>query len=234
MNEADIRAQLEDELTWRHNEIRLLHNQLSNIDDEIDKRRFRKALVVMLYAHYEGFCKTALSIYADAVNQEKMRCGDVTACIAAASLADVFKEFESSFKKSDIFRRVLPDDSQLHRYCRQVDLLSVLHDIWDMYVQIPVESVVDTESNLMPAVMRKMLYRLGFSHDSFKTYDGDIHFLLECRNGIAHGYRKDGLEESLYIKLQSATYEIMDGLVSMITEAVASEAYKGMSAAVTP
>jgi len=62
MDLADIRAQLESELTWRQNEMRLLHNQLEFIEKYEEKKRYRKSLVVMLYSHYEGFCKTAFLI----------------------------------------------------------------------------------------------------------------------------------------------------------------------------
>ena len=62
MNIIEVRAEFEEELTWRVDEIRLLHNQLGYIRKEADKMRYRKALVVMLYSHFEGFCKTAFSI----------------------------------------------------------------------------------------------------------------------------------------------------------------------------
>lgn len=34
----DIRSQLEEEMTWRSNEIRLLRNQLAYIEDDEDKK----------------------------------------------------------------------------------------------------------------------------------------------------------------------------------------------------
>jgi hypothetical protein len=57
MNLADIRAELEDELQWRLEELRLLKNQLADLRTEQQRDRFRRVLVIMLYAHFEGFWK---------------------------------------------------------------------------------------------------------------------------------------------------------------------------------
>lgn len=225
MNLAEVRAQLEHELTWRWNEIRFLHNQLFHISDEANKDRYRKSLVVMLYAHYEGFCRTALSIYAGAVNEANVRCGDASPCIAAASLAGVFRDFENPQRRSELFSRSLPDDTALHRFARRVELLERLGDIWSRVVAIPAEAVVDAEGNLTPTVMRKLLYRLGFAHDAFQNYDGRIDLLLNRRNGIAHGARRDGITESEYRQVEEAAHDIMQELVKMIFSALKCTMY---------
>jgi len=129
MNLEDIRAQLEQELTWRIDEMRILGNVLADLGSELDRQRYRKALLVMLYAHYKESCKRALSIYADAVNREHITCGDATPCIAASSLAFAFKDFENIQRKSQLFKKQLPDDTQLHRFCRRAELLQVLEDL---------------------------------------------------------------------------------------------------------
>lgn len=50
MNLADIRAELEDELRWRSEELRFLKNQLTDLRNDDERCQFRRALVVMLYA----------------------------------------------------------------------------------------------------------------------------------------------------------------------------------------
>src|SRR5258705_2255053 len=195
MNLDDIRAEIELDLTWRQNEIRFLRNQLAYISSEHDKDRYRKSLVVMLYSHYEGFCKTALSIYADAINKEDIKCIDAHECLVAAALADTFKDFENPNKKSKIFINILPDDSQLHRFARQAELIERLDSIWQQVIRLPTDIVVDMESNLTPIILKKVLYRLGFPHDVFKDNEGKVHLLLNRRNNVAHGIRKDGISE---------------------------------------
>ena len=73
MNLLDIRAQIEEEITWRSDEIRFLKNQLSNIQKETEKEKYRKSLVVMLYSHYEGFSKTIFQIYINEINPEFLK-----------------------------------------------------------------------------------------------------------------------------------------------------------------
>lgn len=225
MNLADIRAQIEDEITWRSDEIRFFRNQLSNIPREEDKRTYRKALAVMLYSHYEGFCKVVLSIYAGAINEEKIKCSAATHCIVAASLASVFKEFENPNKKSEIFKKTLPDDSQLHKYSRQVELISSLADIWSRDVDIPIDSVVDTKSNLWPIELRKILYRLGFPYDIFEEYEGLIYKLINQRHKVAHGSHGSGFDEKEYEDIEKSTFEIFDRLTIIILEALRNGTY---------
>jgi len=68
MNLEDIRAELEEDMLWRQEEINYLHNQLKNEHKEKRKDILRRALVVMLYAHYEGFCKNALVTWISAIS----------------------------------------------------------------------------------------------------------------------------------------------------------------------
>lgn len=225
MNLEEVRAQLENELTWRQDEIRFLHNQLSYIKKEEEKKRYRKALVVMLYSHFEGFCKAALAIYANTINQENLTCSLVNDQIIAASLATVFRDFENTDKKSNLFRKDLPDDRTIHRFARQAELIGILKDIWPLRVSIPVDEVVDTEANLKPSIMRKMLYRLGLPHDAFNDNEGKIHLLLKYRNNIAHGTAKDGLDERTYEEIQIATIEIMSSLVKLIMNTLGDTKY---------
>lgn len=225
MNLEEVRAQLEDELTWRQDEIRFLHNQLSYIKKEEEKMLYRKALAVMLYSHFEGFCKTALSIYANTINQENLTCSLVTDQIIASSLTTVFQDFENMNKKSDLFRNDMPDDRTIHRFARQVELISNLKEIWLQRVEIPVDNVVDTESNLKPPIMRKILYRLGLPYDVFKENEGNIQLLLNYRNSISHGARKDGLSEREYERIQTATIEIMSSLIKIVTRALSDAKY---------
>ena len=53
MDFDSIRAELEQDLAWRVDEIRFLQNQGSALGED-DKRRYRRALVLILYSHFEG------------------------------------------------------------------------------------------------------------------------------------------------------------------------------------
>ena len=48
----DLREEMEIELTWRTDEFRMLKNNIAYIIKDEDKLKYRKSLVVMLYANF--------------------------------------------------------------------------------------------------------------------------------------------------------------------------------------
>ena len=144
----------------------------------------------------------------------------------------VFKDFENPDRKSSLFKNDLPDDRTLHRFARQVELISNLKEIWKLNVQIPISDVVDTEANLKPPIMRKILYRLGLPHGVFIENEGNIHLLLNYRNSVSHGALKDGLSERTYEEIQLATLESMSSLIKIITVALSDTKYLRVSTAI--
>jgi hypothetical protein len=225
VNLEALRVEFEEEQTWRQNEIRFLRNQIENIVSLAEKMQFRRALVVMLYAHYEGFCKFALLQYVRAVNQATIKGEEASFAIVAGAWARIFVELEMGNQKSNIFRNKLPDDSRLHRFSRRRDFVEQFTKFTSLIAQIP-EDTVDTESNLWPIVMQKNLYLLGLDHTLFSEHDNTIHQLINRRNNIAHGTDRIGFTAEQYEKLESAVFEIMDDLMQVILEAVQEGRYK--------
>ena len=86
----DMWGQLESDLSWRQEELRLLSNGILRLSREADRDRVRRAQIVMLYAHSEGFCKVALLTYIRALNDLKLKGADASECLVALSFSDVF------------------------------------------------------------------------------------------------------------------------------------------------
>jgi len=225
VNALDLRAQLELDLTWRSTELTFLQNQIAAVDKEEDRNVLRRLAIVMLYAHFEGFTKTALSIYADAINGEEVNAVDAHDAIAALTLADALRAMCNPDKKTDLFRRELPNDGELHRFARHREFVSRWREFGAMVVSIPVDDVVDMESNLKPVVLRKCLYRLGLDSTIVDSYEGVINELLNRRNSIAHGASKEGIAEAVFRNLRSRVTELMEALILAIVEAVQRKAY---------
>jgi hypothetical protein len=224
VNLAALRAELEADRAWREEEIRAFQNRGSEIEDKEELKRYRRALVLLLYAHYEGFCKFAFILYATTINSSGISCGEASYAVAAASLNEMFRNLRNPQKKCDLFRRDLPDDAKLHQFAREREFIEQTAEVEKRPVNIP-DDVVDTESNLTPIVLGKNLYRLGLPHDQFEAHDGEIHQLLNLRNGVAHGDLKDGIEEIAYMRLRAATFAIMTGLGTGIMKALAEKTY---------
>src|SRR4051794_19361019 len=106
---AELRAEMEEERAWREQELRLLKNQVSSLTNEDHRGIARKALVVMLYAHFEGACKALLSIYVNKLNILNLKVNAVDPSLGAASLSDVFKGLRDPTSKCKVFAKQLPD-----------------------------------------------------------------------------------------------------------------------------
>lgn len=225
MNLVQLRAELEADQAWRRDEIRFFQNQAAKLDTTERPNPFQRVLILLLYAHFEGFSRFALTLYVNTVNSTGMTCGEANSAIAAASLANLFRDLRDPQHKSEEFRRDLPDDTKLHRFARDREFIERVTDFTIRLVNIP-DHVVDTESNLNPIVLRKNLYRLGLPYDLFKDFDKQLHQLLGYRNQIAHGERQWGIEHKTYESLRDATFAIMDEITREIMRALQEKRYQ--------
>jgi hypothetical protein len=234
INLADLRAEIETEREWREREMRLFRNQVAALAKEDHRRVARKALVVMLYAHFEGVTKALLSMYVNRLNALSLRVADVAPSIGAASLSDFFHAMRDANRKCKEFARALPDDTALHRFARDREFVEVAWQVASRTVQINTDDVVDTESNLKPVVLKKILYRLGLDPKLAQPWESVIQQLLKRRNDVAHGTAKSGLDEKDYTSLEQAVHLVVDDIVKAICEAVAKRQYLGSTANAAP
>jgi len=231
--QIDIISQIESELTWRMQELIFLKNKLSLIETESDKNRYRKSLVVMLYSYYEGFCKSAFQIYIQAINSQNLLRSDASLSIRTSSLHEVFLAYGNESKKDELFRKSLPNDTKLHKYSRQITFVEEFTNFLSETINIP-EEIVDTESNLKPVVLKKILYRLGFPIENVQISENIINKLLSYRNSISHGSRKEGITDSDYEELESDVKDIMNSIRQTINNAIMDELYLDCVAANPP
>lgn len=225
MNLLSIRAELENERTWRQDEIRFLMNRLADLDKDDDRNRYRRAVLLLLYAHFEGFCKTALLIFVRAINKESLSCDAVQPELVAAACRPILRSLADPNSKSELFRKGAPDDEKLHFTWRSQEFLRRLSEVLAKPVDIP-DEIVDTESNLWPVVLKKNLFRLGFDYDRLSAHDGTIHNLVNRRNNIAHGLERTGITESDFEKLHKAVYEVMDEVMLMVVGSLSNQSFR--------
>lgn len=224
MNLDDIWAQLETDLSWRQEEIRLLSNSLSGLTRETDRERARRAQLVMLYAHIEGFSKVALLTYVKAINDQGLKSRELTESLVASSFEDVFHALKYGDSKGKVFATPLPTDEHLHIFCRRRDLIVELENLLNRRAQLE-DDVVDTESNLNSKVLRRNLFRLGFPVDMLLDYEEDLNTLANRRHNIAHGVDPSPVKSRVYEELQKAAFQFMDELTLNIVGAIETSRY---------
>lgn len=220
----EVRAQIEAEREWRERELRLLSNQCGQIHKEEDREVFRKFMVVALYSHFEGLTRAILGIYISGISRSGLKAKDVVSPLAAATLAEVFYRLRDPHSKCRVFKGELPEDAKLHRFARDREFLERVRDFDEVPVKL-MDELVDTESNLKPVVLKKILYRLGFETDLVDTMRTPIAKLLHFRNDVAHGSRRSGYSQREYEELEVVVFQVIDEITGIVSSAVRDKSY---------
>lgn len=220
---TSFRTQLEMEWSWRLDELNLLGNASSGMDSG-RREIFNRSRVVILYAHLEGFVKFAFIAYIDFINSVSLVRNEASSAIAAATLCEIFQQLRNPTENTPLFKQGLPKDSKLNIFAREIHFVEQLADFWDQAVGIPI-SLVETESNLKPAVVRKLLFRVGLPHDLLGGIESDLDRLLQYRNSIAHGSRRRGVSDKDFDALEKATFSLTQTIMSELTAAVQNRAF---------
>ena len=197
---------------------------MNSIPEENNKSRYRKSLVLILYSHMEGYIKIALQTYIKYINELGLKRKEVLSGLIAASMDDVFSAYENPGRKSDIFRRKLPEDAALYRFSRRVDLVEQMEEFKEEILSIE-DTAIDTESNLWYIVLQKNLYKIGLPVDLFVSYQKDIDALVNRRNSIAHGNFRAGVSEQEFSNWETKISHVMDDITIVLSEYVNRQKY---------
>lgn len=255
MDIDSICTQIEEDLTWRLDEIRFFTAQLNNFKPlnmgeeekqkienkrvENDQKRFRKALVLMLYAHFEGFFRFSFKLYVDTINEEKINLSEAIEVLVASSLHTEFGNYDNL--KELVNQESSVVNKAVKHLERRVNLIQEIErSRRENKVKLPISnipndknSVIYTESNLKFDVIEKILYRLGFSTDIFKlqisgkTFQSALNEFLGRRNAIAHGDGtfKDGVDEKPYNEFKQVFEQVTNLIPQVITNALREKLY---------
>lgn len=228
MTMDEVWAQLENDMAWRQDELRRLSNLQNALRSDAQRSQFRRALVVMLYAHVEGFCKIALLTYINAVNNTSIVCQHATDPLVAAAFSDVFHALAYGDPKRKVFSLPPHSDTKLAVLARQREFVAELPSLLGQPLRIPA-SAVNTEDNLSSHVVKRNLYRLGFPEDMLSSYYTDLDELVHRRNNIAHGADSSPVKEMDYERLRKSVFQVMDELALNIAAAVENGAFRRTS-----
>ncbi|OZG70583.1 hypothetical protein BTA51_24770 [Hahella sp. CCB-MM4] len=218
MSLEHFQLQIESEREWREDEIRFLDNTQRDIASEDDQKKIRRSILCLVYAHIEGFVQFAFTLYVDEINKKGLKCSDVKPVIAAATLHREFIALNNKDKKSAIFRRSLPDDTSLHKLSRQVEFVENIALIQNHPVTIP-EGYVNTENNVGQQVLEKLLFQVGLEYKDLRDIYSPLNRLLNVRNDISHGKRKQGIEDREYQEFIACCKSVISGISRRLTTA---------------
>jgi hypothetical protein len=199
--------ELEEDRASREGEIRLIENIIARSQSNEEQIMLRRSLVLLTYAHLEGFCKFALTAYASAINALRLPCKDASLPLVALSLAKIFVALRDLNSKHPEFSKIA-NDRELHMLARERFFLENFENITARQVEIS-DHVVDTKSNLSSLVLKRNLYQLGLRFPVVATHAGKIDRLLGIRNAIAHGDKLKIPKDSDVREYLQASFDVM-------------------------
>jgi len=191
--------EIERDLDWREAELGILKILLAN-EQLSDREKFVlfRAGWALLYAHYEGFCKFALTVYYDVIRRSGKCHRDLPTKMQALALDKQMKVVRS-----------LPT----------VDLIAQITTFEADYMDKPAEfPEVDTDSNLWPSTLRNLLEGAEIHLPSLEMNNRSIATLVSRRNKIAHGERDIIPEYAYYLQFEEAVSTIMYDLAISIDD----------------
>ena len=163
MNAKDYYAQLEDDFTSRISDVNQYHKLMNVKASDPVGGLYRRLLILILYAHSEGFCYFALTHYISAINAEEIERCDANPAIVAISINKHINEMINPKAKSKYYSAKLPDDNKLWALARRMEFMESIDEHLKQKVNIS-DDCINLESNIRPIVLRKALFSVGLDY----------------------------------------------------------------------
>lgn len=185
------------DLDWREKELASMRILLSSSGiTATQKLGLLRAAWAMLYAHYEGYCKNTLTAFYDVISRSGISCQDLPETTKIFALGESLRRMKN-----------MPNGDLLCEIVKfQSNCLSVSPEFPD----------VDTQSNLWPNVLIKLLEAADLSTEKAREHELKLNTLVSRRNKIAHGENNIIAEVEYYLSYESAVYDIMYDLAIQV------------------
>jgi hypothetical protein len=169
---AAIIDYLDGDLIWRKKELTQFKFLLDASGGRLDRRdALLRAGLTLLYAHWEGFVKSAARGYLAFLAYQRLKYRELAPNFIALSARTLLRGASAS------------DKIKLHLEVTEF----FLHGL-DAVCEIPVRDGITTRANLSFRVLKEILDTLGLDVRPYETKKTLIdEALLESRNTIAHG-----------------------------------------------
>ena len=203
---------LDDDLAWRKRELTTVNLMLSN-PRRHQRGPLLRAAICLLYAHWEGFIKTAATGYVSFVAHRGLSYRDLTPNFVALGL-----------------RREIVDAGEsktptIHHTELVAKLMSGLSDSF----QIDWQNSVNVRSNLNSKVLREVLALLGLDGNDYLSKGPLLdEKLLANRNRVAHGERVE-IDSDDYGMLHNEIIQLADWFNTDVQNAAVTEQYRRLA-----
>lgn len=193
----ELDDRIREDYTWRRHELQFFDQQLASAST-IASRSLLRASVALLYAHWEGFIKTACHYYLCYIASLKLPTDKLAPEMAALSLRSVIQ------KGADTASAAL-----------HIEMVTEFREGSAARAKIPTSrDAIRTKSNLSFSVLHNILTSVGINPVQYEHAADLINLqLVDYRNRIAHG-QDDYIERSEWRDLQAEVLSIMESIAN--------------------
>jgi hypothetical protein len=223
----DVIGDLESDRLSREGELRLMERLAKEAKDK-EHTMLKRSLVLLTYAHLEGFCRFAISTYTSALNSIGLACDEATAAVAAAGMSNVFKALRDTNNKHTLFKKSLADDRVVHMAAREQIFVAQTRQFFSQPINIP-DELIETHYSLSTDVIRKLMFQVGLKTEEVEPRRGAIERLKHIRNLIAHGDRLKVPSDEDAASYVVTAISVMSLLQQEITFALSNQTYRKTS-----
>jgi len=199
-----------EDLIWRETELAILKKDYSSEPENTPRgRAIRRAYLISLYAHYEGFCKFGWQVYIDHVRRDP------------CALQNLIVPLKVVFAEREVGRL---KQSSSEDFLKSVPL-------FDRYLcfSLPKNEVEFETSNLWAHVFADYNSRLGLPIDYIDENKVLLNSLVRRRNDIAHGQNVVASDSTLK-ELEGAAKDSMYQLAEDVCTSLGRKAYLSANA----
>lgn len=166
-SQAELQESIDNDIAQRKKELINLKGLLLNAKAK-NELLLAKCLVVMSYSHWEGFVKTATKIYMKYVKFQGLNAN----------------QYSQELRSALTYRQIMKTSDSVVNKIRLTE--DCLYN--NIALNVDVDDLCDTESNLSFDVLKKILYNVGLRTSAFDTKEIYINEkIVGDRNKFAHG-----------------------------------------------
>jgi len=200
---------LDNDLSWIIKELNIIKNQIPTSNTRNDTQdALIRAGITLLYAHWEGFIKSAAECYLNYVALRKLKHSELQSCFLALCLKKKINELKTNkFELQQAAVEFIVNELEKRAY-------------------IPYEGIIQTKSNLKFWVFRDICTIIGIDCNKYQLKENAIdEKLVNPRNTIAHG-KYLVIDYNGYEDIYNIVVEMMRDVKEDIFNAAITEKYK--------
>lgn len=203
-----LEAELTKDLKWRIQELWVFEHLLRQARDH-EKSALLRGSLALIYAHWEGYVKSAGAIYLEYISRKGLRLEQLRPELVAVALRGQITELSASKNSED-----------------HTALVSKLWLETGQKANLPYKrATIRTQANLKFKLFASIMHSLGIDPDAWRMYELLIdEKLLGCRNEISHG-EQEVVDLDGWMAVRDAVDSILRQVRNEVANAAATSGY---------